>query len=646
MTVKDDKLTVAEMTIEDRIADAFSAAERAAWAPKPDVRTSQWAERSRMLTDSSSEPGPWRNSRTPYLVEIMDSYDDPDVSEITITGPAQSGKTAAVENMVGKTIDIEPVPAMYVIARDEDTAYIADARLGKMFKESPDLARHLTGAACDLKGNTFNFDYMNLYFAAAGSAAGLATKSIGRLFLDETDKYPDNIGGEGSPIKLAKRRGETFSDFKAVYLCTLTDKHGFIYLSYKKSNMCRYHIPCLRCGEYSEPLFGYLNVDDKEERRPDFIRDTNCVHYECPKCKGQMRWNERQAMVERGVWCPEGQSVNKKGKLTGTPLRSKRHSGFWIPCGVSPWKKWSDILAEWFEVNEPEAIAKGDLREFKQQVAMQPWEEIGRKTDADELVKRIGDFSGGTVPNIAQVLLAGCDYHKDDDSHVRIDYTIKAFGHSLRNFDVKAGSVTSFADLENELFYTPMPWSDPEETTEPELVVVMAGIDSSFLPKDVYAWADNWPGRVIPTQGGKPGRMPKVGESKIRADRKKSRRPIKPGTLYTFDPEFFKDMVYGWLTAEPIEGPGSTQFFAEIPDEYLRQLCGEHKVKETDKNGREKWLWKPVKQGRKNHFLDTSVIAAVVAFLLKVQILRPRGSEGKKKKSLAEIQRRKREARE
>ena len=39
----------------------------------PVLTVSEWSEKNRILpSKSSSEPGRWRNSRTPYLTEIMD----------------------------------------------------------------------------------------------------------------------------------------------------------------------------------------------------------------------------------------------------------------------------------------------------------------------------------------------------------------------------------------------------------------------------------------------------------------------------------------------------------------------------------------------------------------------------------------------
>lgn len=47
----------------------------AAIRPPPNVTVSEWAAQNRVLSpEASAEQGRWRNSRTPYLVEIMDAW--------------------------------------------------------------------------------------------------------------------------------------------------------------------------------------------------------------------------------------------------------------------------------------------------------------------------------------------------------------------------------------------------------------------------------------------------------------------------------------------------------------------------------------------------------------------------------------------
>ena len=64
--------------------------------PVERVTVSKWAEANRVLPDSNSIPGPWRNSVTPYLVEIMDAFSDEMVEEIIFVKPTQVGGTVTV----------------------------------------------------------------------------------------------------------------------------------------------------------------------------------------------------------------------------------------------------------------------------------------------------------------------------------------------------------------------------------------------------------------------------------------------------------------------------------------------------------------------------------------------------------------------
>lgn len=46
--------------------------------PPERITVSEWAERYRILdSKSSATPGRWSNTRTPYLVEIMNEFNNP-----------------------------------------------------------------------------------------------------------------------------------------------------------------------------------------------------------------------------------------------------------------------------------------------------------------------------------------------------------------------------------------------------------------------------------------------------------------------------------------------------------------------------------------------------------------------------------------
>ena len=74
-------------------------------APPEELKVSEWAEKYRMLDNmTSAEPGPWNNGRTPYLVEIMDTFLDSDIEEIIFCKCTQVGGTEVELNMLGYVI--------------------------------------------------------------------------------------------------------------------------------------------------------------------------------------------------------------------------------------------------------------------------------------------------------------------------------------------------------------------------------------------------------------------------------------------------------------------------------------------------------------------------------------------------------------
>ena len=104
--------------------------------PRKRLSVSKWAEKHRILPDGNAIPGPWRNSVTPYLVEIMDTFDDDVVEKIVFVKPTQVGGTSAMENMLGSLIDQAPGPTMIVYPSDDLAERTVDAKLEPMIKAS------------------------------------------------------------------------------------------------------------------------------------------------------------------------------------------------------------------------------------------------------------------------------------------------------------------------------------------------------------------------------------------------------------------------------------------------------------------------------------------------------------------------------
>lgn len=615
--------------------------EQEAWRIPPRTLVSDWADNNRIIGTYAAESGPWRTERVPYTRAIMDAYIDPDVEEITITGPAQCAKTESVFNMIGYSIDVDPVPILYVTAREEDCDTITEDRLVPMLEDSPNLARHLTGRPWDLqKGKFMKLDRMSVYLAGAGSAVALSSKSIGVVILDEADKYKDHVSKEGSPIALAGTRTVTFQDARKINLCTLTASGGFMWQSLNRSNMQRYWMPCPLCGQYQDMIFFNLKVDPPGLRDSDYIYEhRECVYYKCKHCGGRIYEYQKPDMNDAGKWVPKGQNIilltggksiklgksdvmfgqdGKEYAITGSPERSKRHSGFWVGGLISPWIYWHKMLAGWFEVNRNRRSDPGTYREFKNQTLAQVDDVAGQKTDASELKKQIGDFSKGMVPNGCKILVASADYHESERGIPRIDYMVQGFGYDCQNWVIKSGSVVSFDELDKEVLLEPFAWSDGTISSEvPYLAVMIMFVDCGYKPEKVFEYALTRRGIVWPVEGAPMPRNKPLTLTKLERPGPNTKK-YRGASKFITDTCFFKDLVTGW--AQPARdndgnyiGEPLTEYYAEIPDYFFREFSNEQKVKEKI-GRRDVWIWKPVYSSAPTHSLDLAAMCAAAAY--------------------------------
>ncbi|MFC2476923.1 MAG: phage terminase large subunit family protein, partial [Catonella sp.] len=190
--------------------------------PPETLTVSEWAEKYRMLDSKSSAiPGKWNNEVTPYLVGIMDEFNNYETEKIIFVKPTQVGGTEALQNMVGYIVMQEPSPTMVVYPTEILAKSVSENRLQVMFKTSPELKKRFDENSQLLE---LQFDGMYLTLAGSNSPSGLASKPIKYLMLDEVDKYPGASTKEADPIELAIERTKTFHNCKIFITSTPTLK--------------------------------------------------------------------------------------------------------------------------------------------------------------------------------------------------------------------------------------------------------------------------------------------------------------------------------------------------------------------------------------------------------------------------------------
>ena len=102
---------------------------------------SEWAEEYRILDESNNLSGKWTNDITPYLIEIMDTFNDPYIRNVIMCKGSQLGGTEAIQNIAYYIASRAPAPTMFVYPSDELAKSVSNDRLKPSIRLIPELKK-------------------------------------------------------------------------------------------------------------------------------------------------------------------------------------------------------------------------------------------------------------------------------------------------------------------------------------------------------------------------------------------------------------------------------------------------------------------------------------------------------------------------
>lgn len=566
------------------VMGAFQEGFFSVFKPKPKLRVSEYAELYRILPrKGAAEPGAWRNSRTPYLVEVMDALSTSSRSrEIVVCKGAQLGFTEAGLNWLEYLIDYVGGPILALQPTDDNASEWSKQRITPSFDLCPRIREKIKAAKNRSSGDTImvkEFLDGDLFLSGVNSPNALAGKPIGNLYGDEVDRWPGNVGGEGDPIYLAKQRLSTYLLGKIFLTSTPTTLEASrIWPLYQDSDRRVYEVACPECNQHQEIKFDRLIW---ERGNHEDVR-LACIH-----CGLLIAEGHKPKMLAGGKW-----RATNPGHW---------RIGFHISAIYSPWLSWSEVARQ-FEEAEGDPVK---MQVFVNTILGLPWEEDSESI-AEEFLKRRIEPYAAQVPMGVLVLTMAVDNQGD-----RLEYEVKGWGEGEESWGIEYGiipgdpSVLESGDPEN-----PSVWEQLDERRRrifrhedgAEIRISCTFIDSGGSYTDiVYQYTKaRLKERVYSVKGnGQPGR-PLLN------------KPIRGGKikawLYVLGVNKGKDLVFARLKIDR-PGPG----YCHFPDDenlgydgrYYAGLISEKK-RVVRKNGVKRVVWVLPNKARNEPF-DISV---------------------------------------
>jgi phage terminase large subunit GpA-like protein len=561
--------------------------------PAPLISISEWADLNRILPqESSSEPGHYRTSRTPYVKEIMDALSPfDDTEQVKGMKGTQLGLTEIGNNWIGYTIDISPAPMLMVLPTVDLAQDHSKTKLAPTIEQTPVLKAKIMEATSRAAGNTIQkkeFPGGSIKLTGANSSAGARSASYKNLFLDDIDGYPLDLNGEGEPCGLFMNRTDSFSRRKIFKVSTPTVKDASrIEKEYEDSDQRKYHVPCPHCKEKQVLYFGDRDTTHGIKwERTEKKHHPATAHYVCIHCGEKIEEYHKTWMLEQGEWIAD----NPEHKHKGYHL-----SSLYSPLG---WVSWEKIVDEFLKATKQNDSAA--LKTWVNTRLAEVWEEAGKVIDHADLYNKREDYME-EVPIKASLLTAGVDVQDK-----RLECEVVAWGRDeeswgieYRIFNGSPAEQATWDALDKFLM------KSFRHESGISLNVSCVCIDSGgHFTKQVYDFIKPREiRRIYAIKGSSTMGAPIVG--------KPTKSNLGEVNLYPVGTDTAKDIFYGRLRIEN-EGPGYCHFPMSYDEEWFKQATSE---KSFIRNGKRVWVL-PI--GRKNEALDIRNYA-----LAALQILRP-----------------------
>jgi phage terminase large subunit GpA-like protein len=545
--------------------------------PEAPLSVSEWADEHRVLSGrAAAEPGRWRTARAPYLREPFDclAARSP-VRRVVVMKAAQLGFTEGAVNWLGYVICHAPAPFLFVQPTVELGKRLSRQRIDTAIVESPMLRARVSSPRSRDAANTVlmkEFPGGLVAITGANSAAGLCAFSCRNWALDEVDRFPLNVEGEGDPVSLVEARGRTFGARRKELLMSTPTHAGLsrIEREFSTTDQRRYFVPCPHCSAFQVLEFPRL---EWEPGRPRTVR------YRCASCHELIREGAKTKMLAHGEW------------RATAPTSDPAVAGFHLNALYSPvgWLSWAEIA----QAAEKAAGDQQRMQSFTNTILGETYAAPSEAPDWHRLRERQTGEPLGRVPPGVLFLTAGVDIQRD-----RLEASVWGWGRGLRSWlvdhQVLEGDPAG-EDCWNALTaLCARTWPTPGGLGMP---LAKVAVDTGFATTSVHRWARTQPGeRAVLIKGGPPGptlvSLPRAAEAvETRGRVRRRRRGLR---VWTVNVHALRIELYGWLHLDaPAPGMPTPAGWVSLPavgDEFLQQLVA-HALVRRVKQGVERLEW-------------------------------------------------------
>lgn len=407
--------------------------------PKPRLNIWQYADTYRYLAKGVSEKSShgralYKSCDAPHQRGIQESFTDPAVQITVVIGASQiMGKTEVMNNVIAYHMDHKPTNIVVMYPTIESAEKFSKKKLAPNIEANPRLTEIVSPIRSRTTANTIlvkDFLGGSIFIVGSNSTSSLRGASGAVLLGDEIDDYEDDIGGQGDPIDLLWKRGESFPNVvKGLFSTPTVEGVSRIWNYFDQSDKQFWFMPCVHCGKHI--LFKWSHASKIDNTLPCAVmhyekENTRAAELVCQQCGNPINDQQRLEMYHSGEWRP---TIGFSG-LRGFHLN-------WLYCPWRAHKGFEHRLHEFAE--EWERAKKKGTQSLKVLIntglAECFAEEYEKAPDHEALLLRCEPYPT-EIPEPVIYLTAYVDVQAD-----RLEYEILGWGEGEETWSIRTGKL-------------------------------------------------------------------------------------------------------------------------------------------------------------------------------------------------------------
>jgi phage terminase large subunit GpA-like protein len=571
--------------------------------PPPRVSSAEWLQSHVVMPAGTETSGqPFSLAAFPHVDGVLAAFDDPSVRIIVLQWGTRLGKTTSGLSLLAETAAVNPRNMMIAGPTKDAIGRVVDSRLYPLFGATEGVKNQLLP---EHRRNKFHvkMNACQIFVAWSGSDSSLA--DVGARVGDgiEIDKWTTNSSDEADPLALFLNRFKGFTDHKVILESTPTIKgKSRVEHWMGRSNRHKRYVPCPHCGEFQVLRKGDADTpggfrwdrDESGQSDPDISYRT--AWYECEKCLGRIENYHRVPMLRKGVWCPDGCTVNNFGEIVGTATRAGSDV-----VGFGPLPSWYALTETWGSFARAFIRAKrrpGDLQDVVNSYMAETWEIVRTKTTPERIAERIqGATARGVVPVGGRFLTVTVDRQQADGGFC--PWVVLAHGADDRVWEIEHGIAESLVEVWEKVIRRQYKHADGGLNMTPTI----NAIDSGWATKQTYDFCNAHTG-VLACKGssGDLGNLP----YRLSVLDDKSRTESDGQSLLMVNTDFWETALQTMLDERLANEPGSLTLAVGSGNdtEFMAQLCNAVLADKVDSRGNPRLLWVKKEESQPNDWRD------------------------------------------